>query len=174
MAQTLCEILGKEQPSLRSHRLDIFYLKESDGRAHRVVISNWDGLLTAETCVVIGFFGQRRPDADLTQTHIADAVLLQEFTDHPELLSYNSMELPDGNWGNLVLFRSMNGPYHWGQSRFHVQAAQEISPRYYYSVRLHNGELQGGLLARQPVRLTCTKYYDFTQQPLWKAVRQLQ
>lgn len=173
MLLVLRNVLWEEKPALRSNRLDIFYLKEDDGRPHRVVISNWDDLLAQETRVVVGFFGQRRPDADPTQTHIADAVLLQEFTQHPDLLSYSSMQLLDGDWGNLVLFRTLQGPLHWGQSRYHAEAAQEISPQYYNSIRLHNGELAGGPLSGQPVRLTCTKYYDFTQQPLWRAVRYL-
>ncbi len=174
MAQKLRDLLHTEQPTLRSDRLDIFYLPENDGRSHRVVVSNWEGLHAATTRVVVGFFGQRRPNADTTQTHIADAVMLQEFTHHPELLSYSSLELPDGNWGNLVIFQSMQGPQHWGQGSYHAQAAQHISPLYYHSIRIHNGELPGGVPSGEPVRLTCTKYYDFTQQPLWKAVRQLQ
>jgi hypothetical protein len=173
MAEVLRDTVEREKPMQRENRLDIFYLKENDGRPHRVVISNWNGLVVTETLVVVGFFGQRRPDADPIQTHIADAVLLQEFTHHPDLLSYSSIQLPDGNWGNLVLFRSVQGPYGWGHSKYHAQAAQEISPQYYYSIRLHNGEVTDGLFSGTPIRLNCTKYYDFTVQPLWKAVRTL-
>jgi hypothetical protein len=173
MAELLRTTIEQEKPTQRDNRLDIFYLKESDGRPHRVVISNWNGLYATGTLVVVGFFGHRRIDADTTQTHIADAVLLQEFTHHPDLLSYSSLELPDGNWGNLVLFRSIDGPYGWGHSKYHAQIAQEISPNYYHSIRLHNGELADGLFSGAPIRLTRTKYFDFGEQLLWKAVRTL-
>ncbi len=176
MAETLRGIVAVERPRVQARRLDIFYLREPDGCPHRVVICNWADLKTDTTLAVVGFFGQRRPDADELRTHMADSVLLQEFVEHPDLLSYSSLQLPSGQWGNLVLFRRPEGLQHWSRSRFHAQAAQEISPHYYFSIRLHNGVLVGGLFGGQPIRLVRTKYYDYAGPPLpgrpfWQAVR---
>ncbi len=172
MAARLRSVLREEKPSVQAKRLDIFYLSEDDGCAHRVVIVNWAGLMACETLTVVGFFGQRREDADMQATLMADAVMLQQFTEQPHLLSYSSLQFPSGEWANLVLFCSPEGINHWGANSYHSQAAREISPNYYNSIRLHNGALEDGLWSAQPIRLQRTKYYDFRGEQLWHAVRE--
>ncbi|MBI3959582.1 MAG: hypothetical protein HY328_12305 [Chloroflexi bacterium] len=172
MAKGLRGVLREEKPSVRAKRLDIFYLTEDDGCAHRVVVVNWAGLMACDTLTVVGFFGQRREDADMQATLMADAVMLQQFTEQPDLLSYSSLQFTDEQWGNLVLFRSPEGIDHWGGNSYHSQAAREISPNYYDSIRLHNGWLENGLWSGQSIRLQRTKYYDFRDADLWHAVRE--
>jgi len=38
-----------------------------------------------------------------------DAELIEELRHNPHILSYSSLELPDGSWGNLVIMRSPQG-----------------------------------------------------------------
>lgn len=171
MVEGLRGVLRAETPTFAAKRLDIFYLTEADGCAHRLVIVNWAGLGADETLTVVGFFGQRRDDADSQATLMADAVMLQQFSEQPHLLSYSSLQFADGQWGNLVLFCSPEGINHWGANSYHSRAAREISPSYYDSIRLHNGQLPGGLWSGQPIRLQRTKYYDFRGAELWHAVR---
>ena len=172
MAARLRAVLREEKPSVQAKRLDIFYLTEDDGCAHRVVIVNWAELMGCATLTVVGFFGQRRGDADMQATLMADAVMLQQFTEQPHLLSYSSRQFVSGQWANLVLFSSPEGINHWGANSYHSQAAREISPSYYNSIRLHNGALEDGLWSGQPIRLQRTKYYDFRGADLWHAVRE--
>ncbi|MFN8459228.1 MAG: hypothetical protein U0401_32025 [Anaerolineae bacterium] len=49
----------------------------------------------------------------------------------------------------------------------------ELTPGYYQSIRLHSGFLAGGLMAGGEIALTRTKYYDYQNQPVWRAVREL-
>ena len=172
MAGRLRGVLQTEQPANQAGRLDILYLTEPDGCAHRVVIVDWAGLMERRTLTVVGFFGQRREDADMQATLMADAVILQQFTEQPDLLSYCSRQFPDSQWCNLVLFRTPEGIHHWASNSYHSRAAREISPNYYNSIRLHNGQLPGGLWSEQPIRLQRTKYYDFQAEELWHAVRE--
>lgn len=172
MAERLRSVLRTEKSSSQENRLDIFYLTEDDGCAHRVVIVNRAGLMDGERLTVVGFFGQRREDADMQATLRADAVMLQQFTEQPHLLSYSSRQFPDDQWANLVLFDSPDGIHHWAANSYHSRAAKEISPGYYNSIRLHNGWLEDGLWSGQPIRLARTKYYDFRGKSLWHGVRE--
>ncbi len=176
MAAQVRALVLQERPRVKGRRLDLFYLEEAGGRPHRAVIVHLDALRRGASLTVVGFFGQCRPGADALEVHMADSVLLHEFVDHPDLLSYSSLQLADGQWGNLVLFRRAEGLQHWNRSPFHARVAAEISPRYYRSIRLHNGVLPGGLFGGEPICLTRTKYYDFAGPSgapghCWRAVR---
>jgi len=48
---------------------------------------------------------------------------------------------------------------------------RELAPRYYVTIRLHNGLLPCGLASSQMI-LNATKYYDFQSEELWQAVRE--
>lgn len=172
MARDLRRILREEEPSELAGDLDIFYLSDEDGIVHRVVVVDWFGLMETRPLTVVGFFGLRREGADIQVTQQIDAALLEQFTAEPDLLSYSSRQLPDSQWCNLVLFRSPEGIEHWSSNSLHRKAAQDISPRYYDSIRLHNGWLSGGLWSGESIRLARTKYYDFRDQQFWHAVRE--
>lgn len=93
--------------------------------------------------------------------------------EHPYLLSYSSLEIDGGNWRNLVLFSSPHGIGHWAMSVRHAHAARELSPSQYRHIRIHNGVLAGGLMSGDGIRLIRTKYYDFQDETLWSAIREL-
>lgn len=146
------------------------HLAVEDGeRQHRMVVMARELLLGAGELTVVGFFGQRRDNADPAVLGDVDAELMQELFQHPYVLSYCSLALPDGNWANLVLLQHTEGIEHWRASQKHIRAARELSPQFYRTIRLHNGLLPGGLAGPQLV-LHSTKYYDFSSG-WWQAIR---
>ena len=98
-----------------------------------------------------------------------DDQLVTELPHHPGILSYSSIELADGNWGNLIVLRSTADGERWRDGERHTWAASELAPAHYSSVRLHNGQFTGGLLSgREPVLLR-TRYWDYQVSPAWRA-----
>jgi len=160
--------IGPEHPLARA--LYIQTLDEDHGRFHRVVILEREPLLADAELAFVGFFGHRRVEADPTPLQEIDIELIQEFLDHPHVLSYCSLELADGNWANMVLLRSADGIERWRGSRKHAYVARELAPLYYTGIRIHNGVLPDGL-ASPHLSLLCTKYYDFQGPELWRAIR---
>ena len=140
-------------------------------RSHRLVILSRQQLLNASALTVVGFFGHKRSAADPSLLQDVDTDLLQEFLHHAYVLSYSSLELPDGNWANLVLMLDAGGIEHWRASQKHAYAARELAPHFYQTIRLHNGTLPGGLAASKLVLLS-TKYYDYRDESWWHAIRE--
>src|SRR5512132_2810054 len=87
--------------------------READGREHRTVICN----------------GPR----------VRDDELIREFPAHPGILSYSSLEVGGGDWGNLILVAGDDAREHWRTSERHAHAVRELAPRHYTDVRLHVG-----------------------------------
>ena len=127
----------------------------------------------ASALSIVGFFGQKRFDGDVALVNERDRLLAQEMENHPGLISYSSLELTNGDYANCVLFVDEAAKNHWGTSPVHAQVVRELSPCYYYSVRLYNGLLTGDLCQRPELQLTCAKYYDYSCQPAWRALRWL-
>lgn len=116
-------------------------------RQHRIVIYHDLPRCGAEdTLAFVGFISKRRGhlsptiDQDIMQ---ADQKMITELTRQPDLLSYSSMELQDGNWCNLVLFRKAEAKASLVTTNTHSHAAQQLAPRYYEWVRIHNGIVSG-------------------------------
>jgi hypothetical protein len=100
-----------------------------------------------------------------------DDQLVSELPQHPGILSYSSIALADGNWGNLIILRSPADGERWRDGERHAWAARELAPAHYSSVRLHSGQFAGGLLfGREPVLLR-TRYWDYDVSPAWRAER---
>lgn len=152
-----------------SRELYIQSLPEDGARLHRIVILSRQLLQTAGDLTFVGFFGHKRGDANAAIMQDVDTELLQEFLNHTYVLSYSSLELPDGNWANMVLLQHADGIEHWRASQKHAYAARELAPLYYRSIRLHNGVLPAGLASR-PILLS-TKYYEFDRDGWWQAIR---
>lgn len=166
-----------DQPHAVHHypRPFVLYLPEPGRLRLRIAITNPDELLSnKDDLVVVGFCGQKRPEADRSQVEAVDMELVGEFLQHPYLLSYSSLELKCGNWCNLVLFSNEQGLNHWAASTRHAYAALQLAPQYYLSIRLHNGVLPDGLMSGHKITLTRTKYFDYQGGTLWRAVRELQ
>jgi hypothetical protein len=155
----------------QSRQLYIHTLREDGERQHRQVILSRRMLLDAKSLTVVGFFGHKRGSADPGILEDVDNDLLQEFLHHTYVLCYNSLELPDGNWANLVLLLDATGIQQWRVSQKHAYAARELSPLFYETIRLHNGILPGGLAAPRLVLLS-TKYYDYRGDNWWQTIRE--
>lgn len=152
-------------------RGDIVFPREPSGLSHRVVLLDREALLSADGAMaVVGFFGQRRPEADVDAMEGLDMELVGELRSHPLMLSYSSRELPEGGWANMVLLADPQGASSWRESARHAYAARKIAPGYYETIRIHNGLLPQGLASPALLHVR-TSYYDFTGGGWWQAVR---
>lgn len=148
-------------------------LTAPDGRALRLVVRAGAAARTGTALAAVGFFGQRRPDADPAPLDSVDDVLVQEFLQQPLMLAYCSQELPTGQWGNLVLMAGEAASQAWRESERHRHAAADLAPGYYASVRIHNLALPDGLAAGRRLVLLRTKYYDYAGET-WRGLREQQ
>jgi hypothetical protein len=173
MADRLRQVLSQPEAIPVQPRPWVLYFEEASARYHRLVLAKPEALLHCNALVVVGFCGNKWPEAERDPLDVVDRELLAEFAQHPHLLSYSSLQIEDGNWRNLVLFSQPQGIGHWAISHKHAQAVRELAPAYYRHIRLHNGEWPGGLNSNHPLRLIRTKYYDYQDKPPWCAVREL-
>jgi hypothetical protein len=146
--------------------------QESDGRVHRAVICDERRLADGRDLTWVGFFGVKRRDIDPTPLTVRDDELVREFPAHPGILSYSSLELGDGDWGNLILLDGDEAREHWRTSPRHADAASALAPRHYTDVRLHLGALAGGVRAGHEPVLRRTRYYDYRDEVTWRAERE--
>lgn len=141
-------------------------------RPHRVIICDDDALRTESAPTLVGFFAQKRFGLDHARLTEVDDQLVAEFPRHPGILSYSSIALSDGDWGNLVILRSSSDGQRWREGDRHAWAARDLAPAHYRSVRLHNGWLPGGLLSEADPVLLRTRYWDY--EAGWRAERVLE
>ena len=144
-----------------------------DGLRRRMVVCDLERLRIEHDVWAVGFFGERRPDRDCSPLDEVNADIVLEFRDYPGILSYSSMEFPNGNWANLVLHDPPETREQWRSSERHARAANELSPLYYTTVRIHNGFLPNGIIGSQPILITSTKYWDYSRGSVWRATRDL-
>jgi len=143
------------------------------GRHFRIYYIQPKKLFSAKNLAVVGFFGHKRPNADVKPLIQADKQFEEEFHKHPGLLSLSTVRLPGGDFGNLVLFTDPDSIVKWNMSKLHHETVARLSPPYYKSVRLNNGLLPQGLDAPDDLQLLRVKYLDFAADPPWRAVREL-
>jgi len=132
-------------------------LTEPSGKLHRLVIFNPQKLQleSAASFTLIGFFGTRSEAPEETRKEVTrtDDKLVEQLFKLPEALVYSSLELEDGNWGNLVL---MLGDDHvidaWRVGATHRYATTSLAPQVYNTIRLHNGRLPAGLNSQPEFR----------------------
>jgi hypothetical protein len=145
--------------------------REPDGRVHRAILCDELRLGDGRDLAWVGFFAVKRCDRDPAPLFVMDDELIGEFPAHPGVLSYSSLELADGDWGNLILLDGDDAREHWRVSERHAYAAQELAPRHYTDVRLHLGALPGGVRGGGELILRRTKYYDYRGDATWRAER---
>lgn len=145
---------------------------DADGRRHLLVVPDVNALLVAPSPTVVGFFGRPRADAELELLFELEEELVATMRGYAKrgLLSYYDVELVKGAYGNLILFATPDGPAEWSENAVHRRAV-EISPSNYHEIRLHRGTLDGRLLDGGALRVTRTKYIDFGEPGVWRAVR---
>jgi hypothetical protein len=177
MIEQLCSLLEEPERYEQQPAPVALYQEETHGRQHRFVIAQPEQLhFSHGQLTVVGFFGQKRQNISLSLTPLMEAMdqaLRAEFPQHPNLFSYSTMELINGDCGNLVLFGHDEAIGHWGKGQAHLKAAYELSPSYYDSIRLYNGRLPLGLMVSNLLHITRIKYYDYTAVPLWRAIREI-
>lgn len=140
---------------------------------HRVIVCDATALRKASFPSFVGFFAIKRLGLDHAPLTQVDDQLVTELPHHPGILSYSSIALADGNWGNLIILRSSADGERWRDGERHAWAARELAPAHYSSVRLHDGQFAGGLRSgREPVLLH-TRYWDYEASPAWRAERVL-
>lgn len=144
---------------------------DPQGRHFRIYYVQPKLLFGLRGLTVVGFFGQKRPGADIRPLIQADKKFEFEFVNHPGLLSLSTVRLPDGDFANLVLFTDAEARDHWNNSPLHRELVPKISPPYYKSIRLNNGILPAGLAAPDDLQLIRVKYLDYSTSPPWRAVR---
>jgi hypothetical protein len=128
----------------------------------------------ARGCLCRRLLGERYLDRDITPLEQANAEIVLEFRNFHGILSYSSMELADGNWANLVLHDLPDTRDQWRASAIHAQAALQLAPVFYQTVRIHNGFLAGGIGGGGSIEIERTKYWDYRKSRVWHAVRELQ
>jgi len=137
------------------------YLPEPDGRQHRVVVLNESTLRIGGQLPFVGFFGRKRASVDADMLDALDAELIEELWRNPYMLSYSSLELPDGSWGNLVIMGSPQGAVDWAGSARHAHAAYTIAPACYLTIRLHSGVITLNGPAHGELQIRRTKHFDY-------------
>jgi hypothetical protein len=141
------------------------------GRHFRIYYIQPDRLFTTDNLAVVGFFGAKRPNADIRPLLKADRLFEAEFHNHADLLSLSTVRVVNGDFGNLVVFARPEAISKWNNSPVHRKLVAEISPPYYATIRLNNGWLPSGLKDPDKLWIERVKYIDYGSNPPWRAVR---
>src|SRR5919106_2014680 len=145
---------------------------DPEGLRHLLVVPDTRALLETRHPTVVGFFGRRKLDADEPLLFELEEELVAGMGAYAAdgLLSYYDVELVKGAYGNLILFATPDGPRRWRENPVHRRAV-EVSPGNYYEIRLHQGTLAGRLLDGGALHVTRTRYLDYREPEVWRAVR---
>ena len=144
-----------------------------DGLTRRLLICDEKKLRNHLALCVVGFFAERRRDIDVSPLEEANTAIIGEFAKYPGILSYSSVELADGHWGNLVLHDDPIDKDYWRRSELHVSAVETLSPAHYKNVRIQNARLTDYLMGHPTFKITKTKYFDYSGDDGWRAERTL-
>lgn len=140
-------------------------------RQHKVSLLKPALVLEALPLTVVGFFGTMHAHADQALLGQVNDNLIAEFTPDMGLISYSTLQLPSGNYGNLVVFNSPDARDNWGQSTSHALAAGRLTTENYDCIRIYNGRMPAGYAG--PLVIDRVKYFDYTSGSPWRAVRSL-
>lgn len=162
------------EPAVRHQKDLVIQEFDSEGRRHLLVVPDPRALLEALDPAIVGFFGRPRPDADKALLFELEDELVAGMGAYAAkgLLSYYDFELVKGAYGNLILFAKAEGLGKWSENPVHRRAV-DISPHNYLEIRLHHGTLSGRLLDDGVLRVTRTRYLDYSGPEVWRAVRSI-
>jgi hypothetical protein len=138
-----------------------------------LVIPDVESLTNAPDLSVVGFFGAAREDVDHTILFSLEDELVDDMaaSHGAGLLSYFDLELDErGGYGNLVLFATPEASEAWPGNPIHRRAI-EIAPLHYTTIRLHKGVVPGGLMGHGELKISRTRYLDFTGDVDWRGIR---
>lgn len=164
------KITQSTQPAQRS-RDDLFADSVGQG-IHRIVITDTARVRELGDLVVVGFFSQARLDVDPRPIVELENALIADMPRESSPLVYYNVHWPGVGWGNLVVFTDAAAERAWGHDPRHHEAVGR-SPAHYHSVRLHIGDLPGGILGREAIHLRRTRYFDFSGPEPWRANREI-
>ena len=170
MAKQVGTVLENNLDSLGER--ETIFIDEPDERYHRFFVPRPNVLAKAKNIYLVGFFSHKQAGATFDHFGDLDDRLIEQLPTFQEILSYSTMALPDGSFGNLVLLSEEEVKLKWMQGKIHSRAV-ELSPAYYQFVRINNGILPEGVMYPDSLKITRVKYYDFEQNPPWKAIREL-
>lgn len=143
----------------------------------RLIVTDSGRVHGDHSVTVVGFFGERNAtssDELADQVEDVSGRMVAQFADFPLLLGYVSRMLDDGfNYANLVVLAGSDAIDQWRDLARHVEAADELAPRFYNSVRIYNGELPNGLRYADQLLLHVVKYWDYGERSVWHATRRL-
>ncbi len=143
------------------------------GYYHRTVISLPDRLRSGEGLTVVGFFGVRQPNEIEEEVTAVDDALVDDLPTHPYVAAYCSMQLGEGpDQGNLILMTEESGIQRWMEGERHTYASQVLAPQAYSAARAYNGRVSEGWQTGDDLALVRAKYYDFSEDPWWRAIRE--
>lgn len=171
MTDQVCLFLRTPQLYQHLKRPIIVYRPDGKKWLSRFIVPDPERLIGRDPIAFVGFMGRRREDADVALGTEFDEILISEIPDHPDLLCYHTMALICGNFCNLVLFANERVKEDWARSKAHAQAVGKLAPDYYRSIRLYNGRMPAGVADSQAMYLTKVKYFDYKEEPMWRAVR---
>jgi len=146
---------------------------QEDGLVRRALICNEERLRAHQDACFVGFFGERRSEIDIEPLEEANSAIVAQFKNYPGILSYSSVELPNGYWANLVLHDHPIDREYWSRGALHAQAARTLGPAHYLTIRIHTGVLSDRVLDTPSFRVKKTKYWDYSGEPEWVAEREL-
>jgi hypothetical protein len=141
----------------------LYYVQERHGRNHRIVIYRQQELFQKLPLAFVGFISKRKRSllpSIVEQIQQADQKLVAELVKAPGILSYSSLELPCGEWCNLVVLADVSAKKQIKGTETHAYAAYHLAHTYYEWIRLHTGTMSEGL-DHMEMRLLNTKYYTF-------------
>jgi len=146
--------------------------EEPDGRSHRNLVPRPKELLEAKYLYFVGFFGQKQEGQNPNYFQALDDSLVEQIPMYTDILSYSTMALTTGDYSNLVLLLDEEIKLNWMDGKIHKHAVK-LSPGYYRSIRINNGVLPEGILQHDSLQINQVKYYDYSEDPPWKALRRL-
>ncbi len=170
MAMQLRLVLEKHSDSLGMN--GSIYIDEPDGRSHRYFVPWPSKLSQTHKIHFVGFFSHKQDGAVSGHFGDLDDRLIEQIPTYQGILSYSTMALPGGDFGNLVLITDEEIKSQWLHGETHNRAVA-LSPAYYQYVRINNGILPDGITDPESLQITRVKYYDYAEDPPWKAVREL-
>ncbi len=169
----LVQVLGEADLGSREILPHERIVWQQDGLARRLLICDENRLRVHQDVCVVGFFGERRTEMEIGPLEEANSAIVAQFRNFPGILSYSSIELPNGYWANMVLHDDPVDREYWSRGALHAQAARTLGPLHYRTVRIHNARLDASVLDQPSFIVKRTKYWDYTQEPEWIAEREL-
>jgi len=168
----MLERLRREAPWWTGREVPLERREYEGACRHWIVLPRPDALAGAENLTAVGFFGDLRAGMDHARIYELEEQVVARLGRYAEagLLCYYDAELEPGVHGNLVLFAGAGVPREWHADVVHADAVA-LAPIHYRCVRLHRAAIRGRFLGAEQLAVEQTRYFDFSEEPAWTALR---